>query len=200
MYRQSYETMATQPTSYDIGVIHGRFQVLHNDHLKYLLSGKALCHHLVVGITNPDPALMRDETADPGRSHPSSNPLTYYERYGLVRAALTGEGLGPKDYSIVPLPINLPERYRYYVPMDAVFFLTIYDQWGERKYRYFQSLGLKTHILRKVTPAQKGLSAGEVRHRMRTGQPWEHLVPPATLPLLSAMDLILRLEKLTERE
>ena len=37
------------------GVIHGRFQVLHNDHLKYLLAGKADASTLVVGITNPDP-------------------------------------------------------------------------------------------------------------------------------------------------
>ncbi len=188
--------MESTSNSYDTGVIHGRFQVLHNDHLKYLLSGKALCHHLVVGITNPEPAMVKDEEADPGRSRPSSNPLTYYERYGLVRAALLGEGIGSEEFSIVPLPINLPERYRYYVPMGAVFFLSIYDEWGERKHRYFQSLGLKTHILRKVTPAQKGLSAGEVRHRMCTGQPWEHLVPPATVPLLTAMDLVRRLKGL----
>jgi len=28
---------------FDVGVIHGRFQVLHNDHLKYLLAGKEKC-------------------------------------------------------------------------------------------------------------------------------------------------------------
>jgi nicotinamide-nucleotide adenylyltransferase len=185
-------------TPYDVGVIHGRFQVLHNDHLKYLLSGKALCRHLVVGITNPEPDLMRDESADPGRSHPSANPLTYYERYRLVRAAMLGEGVGPVEFSIVPLPINLPERYHYYVPMEAVFFLSIYDQWGERKLRYFQSLGLKTHILRRVTLVQKGLSAGEIRGRMSAGDPWQHLVPPATLPLLAAMDIVQRLRKLNK--
>jgi len=47
------------------GVIHGRFQVLHNEPLKYLLAGKALCKHLVVGITNPDPSLIKSEPADP---------------------------------------------------------------------------------------------------------------------------------------
>ncbi len=182
---------------YDIGVIHGRFQVLHNDHLKYLLSGKGLCRHLVVGITNPEPDLVRDEAVDPGRSHPSANPLTYYERYCLVSAVMQDEGFGPRDFSIVPLPINLPERYQYYVPMEAVFFLSIYDQWGERKLRYFQSLGLKTHVLRKVKLAQKGLSAGEIRRRMSAGSPWEHLVPPATLPLLSAMDVVQRLRTTT---
>jgi|GEM_PF-3973487 len=35
----------------DVAVIHGRFQALHNDHLKYLLAGKACCRHLTVGIT-----------------------------------------------------------------------------------------------------------------------------------------------------
>ena len=73
---------------YDIGVIHGRFQVLHNDHLKYLLSGKQLCRHMVVGITNPDPTLVRQETADPKRSCLTTNPLTYYERYILIRSAM----------------------------------------------------------------------------------------------------------------
>jgi nicotinamide-nucleotide adenylyltransferase len=33
---------------YPLGVIHGRFQVLHKDHLKYLLAGKSLCEHLVL--------------------------------------------------------------------------------------------------------------------------------------------------------
>lgn len=42
------------------GVIHGRFHILHNDHLKYLLAGKLARCHLIVGITNPDPTL------DPG--------------------------------------------------------------------------------------------------------------------------------------
>jgi nicotinamide mononucleotide adenylyltransferase len=192
----TYESMGKKQIIYDIGVIHGRFQVLHNDHLKYLLSGKALCRHLVVGITNPEPDLVRDEAADPGRSHPSANPLTYYERYGLIRAVLLGEGLGPEDFAIVPLPINLPERYQYYVPMEAVFFLSIYDQWGERKHRYFKSLGLKTHVLRKVALEQKGLSASDIRSRICAGKPWQHLVPPATLPLLAAMNIDRRLREL----
>ena len=80
---------------YDVGVIHGRFQVLHNDHLRYLLAGKDLCRHLVVGITNPDPSLTREESADPHRSRPEANPLTYYERQALVRAALGEAGGAP---------------------------------------------------------------------------------------------------------
>ena len=73
---------------YDLGVIHGRFQVLHNDHIKYLMAGKELCKHLVVGITNPDPSLTRDSDTNPHRSTSIANPLTYYERYLMIQAAL----------------------------------------------------------------------------------------------------------------
>ena len=109
----------------DTGVAHGRFQILHNDHLKYLRAAKARCHHLVIGITNPDPILTRPDAADPRRSAPESNLLTYYERYCLIKAAFMEEGFGLEDFSLVPLPINLPELYRYYVPLEATFFITI---------------------------------------------------------------------------
>jgi len=191
--------MADRNPKYDTGVIHGRFQVLHHDHLAYILAGKALCRHLVVGITNPEPLLVREEEADLHRSDPLANPLTYYERYCLVKAVLTVQGMSPEAYSIVPLPINLPERYHYYVPMDAVFFVTIYDAWGERKLNYFQSLGLRTHILRRVSPDKKGLSASDIRRLMAQGQRWEHLVPAPVARLLTAWEIPANLRDLQKK-
>jgi nicotinamide mononucleotide adenylyltransferase len=177
----------------ETGVIHGRFQVLHNDHLVYLLAGMALCRHLVVGITNPDPLLTRNEDADPKRSDPAANPLTYFERYLMVRAVLEEAGIEPSRLSVVPFPINIPELYRYYVPLDALFFLSIYDEWGKRKLEYFRSLGLMTHVLRDVSAEQKGLSATEIRRRMASGEPWEELVPPAAAQLLKRWNIPSRL-------
>jgi nicotinamide-nucleotide adenylyltransferase len=178
------------------GVIHGRFQVLHNDHLKYLLAGKAMCRHLVVGITNPDPAQVKNESADPHRSVPEANPLTYYERYHLVRAALTEAGLSLNEFSVVPFPINSPENYRYYVPMDAVFFLTIYDDWGRQKKIYFESLSLNVHVLWEVKPDEKGISGSDVRSKMVDDLPWEHLVPGAVAALLKEWKISERLRKI----
>lgn len=184
---------------HETGVIHGRFQVLHNDHLKYLMAGKERCRHLVVGITNPDPTLTREDPADPERSRLSSNPLTYFERYTLLQAALREMGLEHDDYSIVPFPINLPELYPHYVPMDAVFFLTIYDSWGERKLGKFQALGLQTEILWRRSPAEKGLSGSLVRERMIRGEPWEDLVPLGTARLMKAWDIPGRLRNRSEK-
>jgi nicotinamide-nucleotide adenylyltransferase len=168
------------------GVIHGRFQVLHKDHLAYLLAGKAECEHLVVGITNPDPSLTAADDADPKRSDPQANPLTFYERLLLVKCALLDAGLTEMDFSITPLPINFPERYLDYVPMQATFFLTVYDSWGRRKLEHFQSLGLKIRLLWERTPETKGLSGQDIRQAMATNELWELLVPESTAILCKA--------------
>jgi len=168
----------------ETGVIHGRFQVLHNDHLKYLLAGKKRCRHLVIGITNPEPALTTEDAADRQRSRTEANPFTYFERYRMVYVAMRLAGIEPDQFSIVPLPINFPDRYKFYVPLDAVFFLTIYDDWGEKKLKIFQDLGLKTEILWRRPLTEKGLSSSTIRELITTGQSWEHLVPEPVIPII----------------
>ena len=185
----------THGFQYKTGVIHGRFQVLHKDHMKYLSAGKALCDHLVIGITNPDPHRMRDEASDPGRTAPGANPLTYYERYLMIQAAMHEAGYGFEQFSIVPLPINFPELYAFYVPVDGVFFISIYDDWGRRKLQYFKDLGLKTHVLWEVMPEQKGMSATRIRDKMIKNQPWDQDVPDSAAGLLKKWDIPKRLQK-----
>jgi len=184
------------PPRHPIGVIHGRFQVPHTDHLRYLLAGRERCGHLVVGITNPDPGHTRPESADPRRSDPAANPLTYYERQAMLRAALAEAGTALADFTIVPFPVSFPELYQYYVPLDAAFFLTIYDAWGRRKREYFASLGLTVEVLWEVPPDQKGLSGTDVRRAMAKDRDWETLVPPAVAALARTWNLPARLNRL----
>ncbi len=183
-------------TTTEIGVAHGRFQVLHHDHVKYILAAKARCRHLIVGITNPDPSLTRFDPADPHRSSPAENPLTYYERYVILKAALLEQGLDHREFSLVPLPVNFPELYQYYVPLQAVFFLTIYDDWGERKLQMFTSLGLHTEVLWRRPEAEKGLTSTLIRRKIAQGQPWEHLVPAAVSTRFVQMGLVERIRRL----
>ncbi len=178
------------------GVIHGRFQPLHKDHMKYLLAGWERCDHLVVAITNPDPGLSKKDSADEARSTPQANPLTYFERYRLIRAALPEAGLEEPNFSIVPLPINFPELYGYYVPLNALFFLTIYDEWGRRKLEMFRSLGLRTDVMWDKPPSEKGITGREVRERMKRGENWEELVPPRAVALLKQWNIPARVRRL----
>lgn len=181
----------------DVGVIHGRFQILHNDHLKYLMAGKALCRKLVVGITNPDPAQTGEDPSAPDRHTPFANPLTYYERMVMVDAVLRDQGIAPDAFDIVPFPINFPDRYRYYVPLDALFFLTIYDNWGRKKKAYFESLGLRTHVLWEVSAEEKGISAADIRTSILDNTPWQHLVPPPVVLLMEEWNISQRLASLS---
>ena len=164
--------------------------------MKYLLAGKERCKCLLVGITNPDPLLTGEDETDPTRSRPEDNPLTYFERMCMVRDALFEAGLSHQEFAIVPFPINFPDLYRYYAPLDAVFLHTIDDAWGEKKLSYFESLGLATEVLWRRTPETKGISAGDVRKLIAEDGEWQPLVPPSTARLIEEFGLAERLRAL----
>ena len=171
------------------GFIHGRFQVLHNDHLAYLLAGKERCERLIVGVTNPDAATTRAEAADPKRSSLENNPLSFEERKAMIEAALVEAGVDRHAFSVVPFPINCPELLRERAPRDAVYFLTIYDEWGREKLKRLDSLGLKTEVMWEREQNEKGISGTDVRAAIRDGREWRHLVPPSVAVLVDRWHL-----------
>lgn len=177
----------------ELGVVHGRFQILHNDHLKYILAAREQCRHLVIGITNPDPGLTRLEPVDPNRSAPEANPLTYWERYWMIRQTMQEAGVSSEDYSVIPLPINIPELILDYAPPDAVYYLTIYDEWGREKLKRFQALGLKTHVLWEKPSTEKGITGTTIRRLIADNKPIDHLTPPAVARLVREWNLAGRL-------
>lgn len=160
-----------------IGVIHGRFQMLHKGHMEYLIAGKKRCEHLVIGIANPDLTLTRFNSANPHRSESSANPLTYFERYQMLQGALIEYGIVQSSFDIVPFPINYPELLFNYVPSDARYYITIYDRWGEEKKRTLEQLGCNVEVMWKRTPEERFTSGTYVRQCIADGLPWKHLVP-----------------------
>jgi nicotinamide-nucleotide adenylyltransferase/phosphinothricin biosynthesis protein PhpF len=172
------EAAMSRCARHDVAVIHGRFQPLHIGHMEYLLAGKSRCDLLVVGITNPDPWQIGVEKSDPARGQAQANPFTYYERYCMVEGALLDSGVQHREMRIVPFPHSYPERLKYYAPRDAVYLLSIYNEWGDVKVQRFEDLGLQTEILwRRNETVTSGTA---IRQRIRGGLVWEHLVPEAT--------------------
>jgi len=165
-----------------LGVIHGRFQPLHLGHLEYLLAGAARCETLVVGITNPDPWQTTEEPTDPVRGSTEANPCTYYERYLMVEAALIGAGVEAHRLRIVPFPNGFPERLRHYAPREAVYLLTVYDDWGVEKLDRLRSLGLTTEVMWRRT--DKPISGARVRRAIAAGTDWQRLVPAAVATVI----------------
>jgi cytidyltransferase-like protein len=162
--------------------VHGRFQPFHNGHLEYVLRAKGRCRHLVVGITNPDPTWIQAEDSSAHRHEPESNPFTYLERTLMIRDSLLDEGLRPQAFSIVPFPIHDPKLCRYYVPTGAVHFVRVYSGWEQEKIRRLRAEGFTVEIL--DLGKEKEISGVEVRRRLSSGLPWEHLLPPGTAAVI----------------
>lgn len=162
-----------------VGVVFGRFQPFHKAHLVYVTEAFKRCDFLFIGITNPDASERIFHASDPARSSDSANPLTFWQRGLLIEVALHEAGIASDTFSIVPFPLNNPKLLQSYVPLDARFYITIYDDWGRHKRDLLVSLGLDVEVMWEKDPAHKGISATQVRQLIRAGEPWEELVPAA---------------------
>ena len=174
--------MSAGRSLYEWGCVHGRFQPFHREHLEYALAARERCKRLLVGVTNPDPTRVAPEVSNAHRHEARANPFTYFERALMVRDSLLGEGLKAREFAIVPFPIQEPGSCRYYVPEGAVHFMRVYSGWEEEKVRRLRAHGFTVEIL--DSGKEKAVSGTEVRSRLRSGLPWEHLVPAATIPIV----------------
>lgn len=170
--------MSREPSRYEWGCVHGRFQPFHGEHLEYALRAKERCRRLIVGITNPDPTWAKPEELSGHRHTADSNPFTYVERALMVEGSLLGAGLEARGFLVAPFPIQAPELCRFYVPEETVHFVRVYSAWEEEKVGRLKAEGLSVEVLDRGK--EKGISGSEVRRRIRSGLRWEHLVPAAS--------------------
>jgi predicted nucleotidyltransferase len=70
---------------------------------------------------------------------------------------------------------------------------------GGAKKKYFESLGLNIHVLREVTPEEKGISAGYIRKCMVENRPWEKMVPADVARKLKEWQIPDRLIQMTKQ-
>ena len=178
-----------------VGVIHGRFQMLHKGHMEYLMAGKKRCDRLVIGISNPDATVTEFSAANPHRSQVRSNPLTYYERFQMIRGAMLEAGVPLLEFDIVPFPINRPELLFNYVPADAKFYMTLYDAWSTEKKAELEKLGCRVEVMWQRRNEDKFTSGTIVRERIIAGEPWQDLVPSFVYRYMTANGIDSRLRR-----
>ncbi len=157
------------------GMVHGRFQPFHTGHLHYTLEALNRSEHLIIGITNPDPAETQREAADTRRHTPEANPFTFFERQWMIRAALADAGVELSRVSIVPFPIHAPGRWVHYCPKETVQFIRVFSEWGREKVARLQAAGWQVEILDPGATKQE--SGSTVRRRLSQGRGWEQFVP-----------------------
>jgi nicotinamide mononucleotide adenylyltransferase len=179
-------TFSSDPVTemhYEYGMIHGRFQPFHLEHLRYFRLAWGQCDQVFIGITNPDPSTV---VADPLSSHrhlPEENPFTFTERLMMIQAVLHEEGYPLERVLIIPFPIHHPERWPYYVPVETVMFVVSYSPWEQQKAEHLRRSGFRVV---EETGLSKGISSREIRSLINSGGRWEHLVPPAVARFIRA--------------
>jgi nicotinamide-nucleotide adenylyltransferase len=165
----------------DLGCVTGRFQPVHRQHVELVEIALRRCDHVVVAVTNPDPAARHEERTSAHRHTASANPFTYYER-----ARLLGVALDPARTTVVPFDLTRPALWAEYVPLRAHQFVRAYDGWERQKAGLLGAAGYPVSLL-DGDPTTK-LSATEVRRLLDAdgGEDgdWTDAVPAATVPLL----------------
>lgn len=157
------------------GMIHGRFQPFHNGHWEYLELAAERCRTLIVGITNPDPMQITEEETSNHRHLAESNPFTFFERLRMIRETLLESEIDTDRVMLIPFPVNLPDRWRYYIPADVVHYLRVFSPWEQTKVERLREAGYAVEVLQPGI--EKQIEATEVRRRMNGGEDWAEMVP-----------------------
>jgi cytidyltransferase-like protein len=166
-------------------MIHGRFQPFHNGHLEYLRGAAAHSQEVFVGITNPDPQRIREESSDPLRHLPESNPFTYVERLLMIEAVAEDEGIRAH---VIPFPVNEPELWPAYVPAGVTQYLRLFSEWGGTKLERMREAGYEVVVLDEGV--DKEISGIDVRAALRSGGEWKALVPPAVARVIQSLERV----------
>lgn len=156
-----------------VGLFVGRFQPMHNGHLDAIKYALKHAGKLVVIIGSAQ------------FSRESHNPLTADERAEMVRDVFMEEGI--KNYEIVKVddlfhPKKWVSEIKSRAKFDVIFST---NPWTVKCFNE-AGMEVKPHAMRK----KKLLNGSEIRRRMREGEQWEDLVPPAAVRFLKRKKLL----------
>lgn len=173
------------------GLIVGRFQPFHSEHLRLAVAAAARVEHLWVGITRPFGKYIPEIGGT--RSTDGANPLPYWLRYQCIETALTDDaGLPRSGFSILPVPL-VKEIIEQLVPRGTVFLTTIVEEWGVQKEELFREAGFETL---RMDLGAKTISGTGIREKIVNKDPsWKDSVPKRMGEQYAAL-----IEKLVRRE
>jgi len=144
------------------GLFVGRFQPVHNGHLKALEFVFSSVDEVIIGIGSAQ------------ASHTLKNPFTTSERMEMLIRALDEAGF-ERRYHLIPLPdINFNAIWATYVESMVPRFDVVFTG-NSLVAQLFREKGYE--VIVQPMFRKDILSATEIRKRMVEGKPWEDLVP-----------------------
>lgn len=166
--------------------IHGRFQIFHNNHLRYLKNAIAHCSDstkLIIGITQPNNSALSSGPGHPAhRSRSTDNPLTYEQRKEMISYVMQDEfGDQGIDYEIIPFPIeNREVDLSKLIPVGTIMTMGYCDEWTTQKISYLASTGYQNICIVQNDYESNRISGRKIRAMIRSNDSgWLNMVPPA---------------------
>lgn len=193
------------------GIVYGRFQMLHLKHIEYILAAKMRCQKLFIGIVSPDSSCWKERSTEEdvvpeadkekkGQCGREENPLTYLERYEMIRDALISFGVPREEFEIVPFPLEKPECLKEYVPAGAVCFLSLCDSRTRETAKKLEGYGFQTEVLWERLEEEKGITAGEIRRMIREREDVSAFIPRTAAEYMEKEGITERIRKEAEKK
>ncbi|ALV62585.1 Nicotinamide-nucleotide adenylyltransferase, NadM family [Thermococcus sp. 2319x1] len=164
------------------GLFVGRFQPVHNGHLKALEYVFSQVDEVIIGIGSAQV------------SHTLKNPFTTSERMEMLIRALDEKGIPRGKYFLVALPdINFNSIWAPYVEAMVPKFDIVFTG-NSLVAQLFRERGYKVVV--QPMFRKDILSATEIRRRMIEGEPWEELVPKSVAEYIKEIKGVERIRML----
>lgn len=163
------------------GLFVGRFQPVHNGHIKALEFVFSQVDEVIIGIGSAQ------------ASHTLKNPFTTSERMEMLIRALEELKSGERYY-LIPLPdINFNAIWATYVVSMVPRFDVVFTG-NSLVAQLFREKGYE--IIVQPMFRKDILSATEIRKRMVNGEPWEDLVPRSVAEFIKEIHGVERIHML----
>ena len=161
----------------------GRFQPYHNGHQTVidLIAGEA--DEIIIGIGSAQ------------LSHDADNPFTAGERVLMITRALQSL---KKPYYVIPIEdIKRNALWVSHIISMTPPFDIIYTS-NPLVVRLFSEAGIP--VCSPAMYERDNHSGTGIRERIRSGRPWEHLVPPPVIEVIKGIDGISRMRDLNRED
>ena len=159
----------------------GRFQPFHRGHLLVVKGMTKVAGKVVIAIGSSN----AEKTAE--------NPFTAAERREMIQRALQAEDIIPNfDVTIVDLP-DMPDDAEW-TKKCLELSEEVHQVWtgNEATKKCFEDAGIEVKSIKEVP----GISATEVRGRLKSGGDWKALLPDEVASYLSEIEAAARLKSL----
>ncbi len=144
---------------------------MHLGHIEVLSELLAEERPLFVGITNPDAAELGEQSSSPHRHLQSANPFTFYQRSQMIEAQLRIMSVR-NIVTLVPFPLDRPQVWRDYVPLNATQVVRVFSTWELEKVQRLRDGGYKIRVITGDNDSR--VSGTDMRAAMDEKRSWRH--------------------------